>query len=314
MKTPILRPATEAVLFGFERIGMVIRIAWLPIVITIALSFLFCGLLIDPEEIFALAEAGEDPERIFESVFVSSPAPSGMFFLKSLAFSLVQMLVMSCVYVAITRASTLADYEPPEMPFYIALGGRELRYFVVRILYAILIIVATLLIGATGAGLAAVTAGIVSAAPSVNEALIITPAVAAGVWLVLIWLWVVLRFLPVLPIAAVENRIAFGEAWNMTKGNFWRLVLSGAMFLAIFEAVLIIFILALFVPAGLVLGLASALGASMIGAGALVLLAPLGIIAIVAVVVIAAFAVAAQAAWPARLYAYLSGCGEACRI
>ena len=313
MKTPILRPATEAVLFGFERIGMIIRIAWLPIVLSIGLFVGSYWLLVGgngPEfSDFNL----NDPEQIFEGL-IASPGFVSYYLLQVTLLPLLASLILSCVYVAATRASTLADYEPPNMPFYFALGGREIRYFIVRILYFILLIVASALIGSVGLGVAAITIGALDAVDGDGAPLMISLAVAVGFCLFVAWLWVVVRFLPVLPIAAIENRISFGDAWKMTKGNFWRLVMSGAMFLAIMEGVLFVFLLALFLPAIIVLGLIAAIGASIAGPGALIVLTPLVIIAIVAVVVIAAFALAARSAYTGRIYAYLSGCGEACKI
>lgn len=313
MKTPILRPATEAVLFGFERIGMVIRIAWLPIVLSIGLYVLAFGLLVGGHVSMAQDFDIENPERMLEGLS-ASPDFMTFYILQGTLLPLLASLILSCVYVAATRASTLAEYEPPNLPFYFALGERELRYFAARLLYAILIIVLMLVIGAVVAGVVALTIGTVGSLEGEGAAIVIALAAAVCIWLVLIWLWVILRFLPVLPIAAVENRIAFGDAWKMTKGNFWRLLLSGAMFLAILEGVLFVFMLALLLPAAVVLGIIAAVGASVIGAGALIVLAPLALLAIVAVVMIAAYALAAQAAYPARVYAYLSGCGDACKI
>ncbi len=313
MKTPILRPATEAVLFGFERIGMIIRIAWLPIVLVLGLYVVSFGILVGADAPMPVEFDGDNPERMFQQLFASPDFVSFSIF-QATIFPLAASLILSCVYVAATRASTLADYEPPNLPFYFALGARELRYFVVRLLYTILIIVATVIIGGLGAGVIALTVGTFEAIQGENGALMVALAGAIILSLILIWLWVVLRFLPVLPIAAVENRIAFGDAWKMTKGNFWRLVLSGAMFLAIMEGVLIVFFLALLLPAGVVLGLIAAIGASVVGSAAFIVLAPLVIIAVIAGIVLAAFVLAAQAAYPARIYVYLSECGEACRI
>jgi hypothetical protein len=223
-------------------------------------------------------------------------------------------LILSCVYVAATRASTLTDYEPPNLPFYFAIGGREIRYFIVRLLYTILAIVVTVFLGAIGAGVVVLAIGAVETVTGEGSAVVMALVGALVLWLILIWLWILLRFLPVLPIAAVENRIAFGDAWKMTKGNFWRLLLSGAMFIAILQGVLMVFILALFVPAAVVLGLVGVIGASVAGPGAFIVLAPLAIIGILALIVFAAFSLAAESAFPARIYAYLSGCGDACRL
>lgn len=313
MKTPVLRPATEAVLFGFERIGMVIRIAWLPIVIAIALYVVPFVLFMGGSIHETVQYSSGDPEAAIEALF-ESPGFIGFYILQSTILPLLASLVLSCVYVAATRASTLAEYEPPSLPFYFALGPRELKYWVTKILYAILIVLVTVVIASVGAGVAAGAVAGAEAMDGEAKALVIAPAVAIGIWLVLIWLWILLRFLPVLPIAAVENRIAFGDAWKMTKGNFWRLLLSGAMFLALLQGVTLILFVAIILPPAIILGLLAVFGAGFIGPAALILLVLLGLIVFAGMIALAAFALAAESAYPARIYAYLSGCGDACKI
>ena len=313
MKTPILRPATEAVLFGFERIGMVIRIAWLPIVLVIGLYVTMFSIFVGGDATLPAGIDSNNPERMIEGL-LASPGFMSFYILQAAFMPLAASLILSCVYVAATRASTLTDYEPPNLPFYFAIGGREIRYFIVRLLYTILAIVVTVFVGAIGAGVVVLAVGAVETVTGEGSAVVMALVGALVLWLILIWLWILLRFLPVLPIAAVENRIAFGDAWKMTKGNFWRLLLSGAMFIAILQGVLMVFILALFVPAAVVLGLVGVIGASVAGPGAFIVLAPLAIIGILALIVFAAFSLAAESAFPARIYAYLSGCGDACRL
>jgi hypothetical protein len=313
MKTPILRPATEAVLFGFERIGMVIRIAWLPIVIAIGLYAGAFFSLIGAAGFENLPVQTGDPEEAFKAIF-ESPGFMTFYALTSTLLPLLVSLVLSCVYVAVTRASTLAAYEPPNLPFYFTLGPREIRYFVARLLYVVLIILVTIAVVAAGAGVAAIAVGGVGAAEDQAKALVIAPAIALGVMLALVWLWVVLRFLPVLPIAAVENRIAFGDAWKMTKGNFWRILLSGAMFVAMLQGLIFVFILAIAVPAAIVLGVVAIFSAGIVGPAAFALMGLLVVVLIPGIIALAAFGLAAQAAYPARLYAYLSGCGDDCKI
>jgi len=311
MKTPVLRPPLEAVLFGFERIGMVIRIAWLPIVLSLVVYF---------ASIFALLGIGSlgeidwtAPEVVLERSMAHSSF-SQLYFLQSAVVPLVMSLILSCVYVAITRASTLAEYEPPSWPFYFALGSRELRYFVVRILYAILIIVSAVIFFGLIAGVVAAVVAVTGSIDAGANPLVIVPGAVAALWLFLVWVWIVMRFLPVLPIAAVENRIAFGDAWKMTKGNFWRLVVSGLFFLAIMHGVVFVLILIIFVPAAIVLGLVGAFASGVVGAGGFALVALLAVLVVPAFIAIGSFGLAAEAAFPARLYAYLSGCGDDCKI
>ncbi len=313
MKMPIMRPAIEAVLFGFERIGMVVRIAWLPIVICIGLFVAAFAMLVGVAGVEHLHDAAGDPEDMMAAI-MASPGFMTFYALQFTVMPIVVALILSGVYVAVTRASTLADYEPPNLPFYFAVGPREIRYVIARILYAIILGLTMMAIAIPAAGIAFAAVSGVEALDGDARALVIAPAVGLGLWLILIWLWVLVRLLPVLPIAAVENRIAFGDAWKMTKGNFWRLLFSGAMFLAIFQGVLSTLMFVLILPAVVIVGLIVGLAAGFVGPAALVGLGVLVLLLIPVIVVLAAFSLAAQAAYPARVYAYLSGCGDDCKI
>lgn len=325
MKAPVLRPPVEAVLFGFERIGMVVRLAWLPIVLCFLLyagAFVQFGgagdfAFIAPaaSEMAASGDASDRIRDIAERVAsMQGGMGAGYMILQSTLLPLLASLILSCVYVAVTRASARADYEPPRLPFYFAIGGRELRYFAVRILYAIV----AMLSGAVFfLGMAAALAlGVALATPleGAAKAVSIAPAAAVAVALLIAWIGILVRLLPVFPIAAVENRIAFGDAWRMTKGQALRLLASGVFFMAMLQATLLALLLIIILPAAIVFGLVAAIGYAAFGTASLVIFAPLALLAVPAIVAIVAFGVAAEAAFPARLYAYLSGCGEDCKI
>ncbi|MEM8771534.1 MAG: hypothetical protein AAGD92_07790 [Pseudomonadota bacterium] len=313
MKTPVLRPAIESVLFGFERIGMVIRVAWLPLVVAIGLYVVSFGLLVG----FADVQGWKIETDGFDELFATVVGSAGLvtfFVLQSTILPLIVSLVLSCVYVAVTRASTVADYEPPSMPFYFALGARELRYFAARLLYGIIISIAGAIF--LGLGFVAVAAGI-AGAEALNgyaKALTIAPAAALALAAFFLWLWVSLRFIPVLPIAAVENRIDFGAAWNMTKGNFWRLAVSGLFFLTLLEGMVWALLFLFFLPALIVLALIGGLLFSVAGPAGFLIIGLIVVVLLPAVIAIAAFTLAAEAAYPARLYAYLTDCGDRCKI
>lgn len=310
-KMPILRPATEAVLFGFERIGMAIRIAWLPIVLVLAMY---------AAVFWSLAGAGlldaikaEDPESALEGLAMS---PGFLLFMNGggMALGIASSLILSCIYVAMTRAAALADYEPPRLPFYFALGGREIRYFLTQIVYALIILLAGVAASGFGAVIFLFIAAGLNGASETAKAAILAPAFAVCIVLFILWLWVAMRFLPALPIAAIENRIDFGGAWKMSKGNFLRIALSGAMFAAMLQALVIVILVAVLLPPGVVLGLLAAFGYALAGPPSLSILALIVLAFIPGMILLAAFAAAAEAAWPARVYAYLSDCGDACKI
>lgn len=312
MKTPIMRPPLEAILFGFERIGMVIRIAWLPIVLVILLyagSFvLLAGAGLSTADISA-----SGPEEAIEALVENGGFVAG-YFAFSIIMPFIAMLLLACVYVAVMRAATYSDFEPPSLPFYFALGSRELRYFATQILYGIIIGVSAFVTAGLVFGAIGLTAVATEALDGQAKALIAAPGAALAIWIVLVWLWIVLRLLPVLPIAAVENRISFGDAWAMTKGNFWRLLISGALFVSVLQGVVIMLLIIFFIPAAVIIGLLAVVGFGVVGPAAFALFVLLALFLIPAIIALASFSLAAEAAFPARIYAYLSGCGEECRI
>ncbi len=312
MKTPIMRPPLEAILFGFERIGMVIRIAWLPIVLVMVL-YLGSFVLLGMGSLSDVDFSSDDPEAALEALGGSSSFLAGYVAICSI-MPLIAMLLLSCVYVAIIRASTFANFEPPSLPFYFALGARELRYFVTRILYGIIVGVTAVIMAGLVFGAVGLTVVASEAVAGQAKALIIAPGVTLAIWIFLVWLWVALRLLLALPIAAIENRISFGDAWNMTKGNFWRLLISGALFVSVLQGVVFMLFIIFFIPAAIIIGLLAFAGFGVVGPVAFVLFALLALFLIPAIIALASFSVAAEAAFPARLYAYLTGCGDDCRI
>lgn len=314
VKTPILRPATEALLVGFERLGLMLRIAWLPILIVLVLYAVGFVPLVMSANFDDIGRALERHELTSVRLGWNRGAFMAAYILDMSVLPFAAMLILSCVYVEITKAATRADYAPPRLPFYFALGARELRYFIVRILYALVIFAAAIAALVAGAAVFGVATLLTSAVHGRAAMLVVAPACAAEIAIVLAWLWVVVRFLPALPIAAVENRIAFADAWKMSKGNFWRLLLSGAAFLAMLAALRLVFAIALIAPAALVIAFVAGFGVGVFGPVALAALALIAVALIPAAISLAAFSVAAQAAYPARIYAYLSGCGDACKI
>ena len=323
----MLRPVLEAVTFGFERIGMMIRIAWFPIVLTIALHAALFSMIFDFSHFEgALQEAAGEtlsdsrsPEAAFEDSLEDAfeeigPGGVGGFVLLSILGSLLSALLFAPVLVAATRASTLADYEPPSWPIYFAMGGREIRYFVVQFLYGLLIIALSVLAGGVAIGAIAGMSELLSSMDGPLRLFVSAVGALIGAGAIFIAIWVALRFITVLPIAAVENRIDFGAAWRMTKGNFWRVVLSGLFFINILPAATGVLFIAMLAPALIILLLAGGVLSSIAGAAAYGLVGLAVLFLIPAVIAVASFSLGAQAAFPARLYAYLSGCGDDCKI
>ncbi|MEL6370395.1 MAG: hypothetical protein AAFY84_05790 [Pseudomonadota bacterium] len=325
-KLPFLRPGLEAILFGFERIGMIIRIAWLPLLLTFAVIAGMIGFfMVDTgafdrvyEAMEVVAEEGEDGLETFEveleDAFIDDAEFIGAYFVFNVVMMVVPLILMACVYVAVMRAATLAAYEPPTLPFYFALGGRELRYALVTLLLIVLVFVIMIAMFALIGGVTAGGAAIADTFGIVESPIFAAPMAAIVVAIVIAALIIGVRFLPVLPLAAIENRISFGDAWRLTSGNSFRLLIAGAFFLAMLQGTLFVVFLMVFIPTLIVLAIVGSLAAAIsnILAGIVVFIGVL--IAIAGFIGFAAFSVGAQSAFPGRVYAYLTNCGEDCKI
>ncbi|MEO1015456.1 MAG: hypothetical protein AAFX08_09755 [Pseudomonadota bacterium] len=320
MKLPMLRPVLEAVTFGFDRIGMMIRIAWLPILLVIALQIGAGAMICDSFGVFDNAEVidldalGEPNIDLDEIDIQVDPGSVGGAFLWLLVVGLGTVLLFAPVLVAATRAATRDDYEPPSGPAYFAMGPRQVRYAIVQIVYGLLVLLLAVLFGGAaftvGAGAVAVAVDM----ESQLSPLLASSGITAGIAIAIIGIWIGLRFLPVLAIAAVEDRIAFGDAWTMTKGNFWRLVLSALFFLQILQGATYVLFIVFVVPVLVIAALIAGAISGLIGPAAFVLVGLAALVLLPAVIAVAAFSLGAQAAYPGRVYAYLSGCGDDCKI
>lgn len=326
MKLPILRPGVEAVVYGFERIGMAIRIGWFPILLVLiaygAILALAGGAFVASD----IGEAGQttrievedmdDFEVAVEEFFEDGPGAglmAGFFVLWALG-PFIALVLLSCVYVAITRSATHSDYEPPSGPVFFRLGGREFRYFAARVLYSIISAVIMIFFGLLAVG----TLGLgIAGAEGIGGSFGVSVGSVGGAAALIIGylgVWFAMRFLPALPIAAVENKIEFGEAWKLTKGTIFRLPLSGFFFVALNAAVGYALLILIFLPVLIILGLIGGIGAGLTGGFSFAVFALMIPIGIAGVLAVSAFSVATEAAFAARLYAYLTDCGDECRV
>lgn len=294
-----MAPPLEAIQFGFNRIGMVLRIAWLPYLLVI-------GLYIGAVALLTIAGAGLDgiAESDFDGGF-DLVAPGVGAVILFIGMVLLGGVILSCISVAVTRAAAEDGYTPPGGWAYFALGPREVRYFVVQLLYGILASVSMLV--TVGVIFALIALIAVASEPLEGESklFIIGPGAILILLSFLTWLWIVLRFALVMPIAAIENRIAFGDAWAITKRNFWRLVVSGLIFSVVLQAVIFFAFVALLLIGLFVFGVFAAMAAVVwepIGAIGVLASFLIGVPAYFAIV---AFAFGAQLAYYALVYKYL---------
>lgn len=204
--------------FSWQNLFLLLRLSWLPVaILVIAMIALFYG--------FGSAAFAED------EAFPTGPFAGANEGLLALGFVLllVGSLAFVPAYVIVSRKAA-GGYTPPSGVFAgFRFGGREWRVIGAFLLWYLLLSVAYFAIafglglvfalgmvglgeGATG-GASAVLFGVVGA--------------LAGLIAVCALMFFVVRSMLFVPLAAIENRVAFGDAWRATKGNFWRLVAVG---------------------------------------------------------------------------------------
>jgi hypothetical protein len=308
MKLPILRPAVEAIVFAFENIISIARIAWLPVLLVILLYcmsfFAFLGIGVGD-----VIGGGEGIDATMERAF-GGPGLFGFYIAQFTVLPVVAMLLLACVYVAIIRAAVERDHAFPSGIAFFQLGVREIRFVLTQILYGLFIGVSAFIMIVILAATAWLTSAAIEAVDSAAQFLIIAPVVVLVVFVFMIWLWLVLRFLPVTAIAAVENRIAFGDAWSMTRGNFWRIIGAGLLFIFLYQAVVTVFAIVAVIPGLLVAGIFFSAGAALGEVIAVIGLVFLVIIGAIFLAALIAFGAGAEISFPARIYAHLSGRAE----
>ena len=210
--------------FAARRLGLFFRLAWLPLLLSVggtAVIFTALG-----TGFFQAAAIGADPY---------ANADWGRIAL-GYALSLLGLLAFVPAYVVLTRAAA-GGYEPPRGLFAgLRFGGREGRVIGAAVLWFLLFmaiyfgitIVSTLLIGG-------ISAALIGTGDGGGFVLI---GILGFLMFLAIFGFVIffsVRSLLFIPMAATENRIALGDAWAATKGNFWRLFAVGlVLYLAVF--------------------------------------------------------------------------------
>lgn len=211
-KLPIGETIRSAYEFTLGHLGTIIGLIWVPMVAIAVLQFLPYG----------LGDNTVTPDQ--------NAAAAGAAALRSIAFTLLILLLYACVNVAVMRQA-LGLRKGPAM-VYFTLGWTELR--LAGAVLALGLIVTVLMIVLVVAVIAVSTAGAALANKALTAALA-GAVVLAGLCVILVSV-VRLAFL-IVPVTVVENKISFERGWLLTRGNFWRI--SAVMFAVTLPIVLI---------------------------------------------------------------------------
>ena len=183
--------------FAFGQLGTIIGLIWAPMVAIAVLTFL-------PHVLGGSGEALAEQSR----------AAAGAAMLRDLVFWVTDMVLASCVYVAVTRQA-LGLRSGPAI-FHFSVGLAELRVTGATMLLRLIAFAL-----AIGIVLAMVAAALIAGA---NEVVAVASAATVGIagGLGLLYVLTQLGFLLV-PVTVAEQRISLERVWTLAKGNFWRI-------------------------------------------------------------------------------------------
>ena len=210
--------------FAAKRIDLFFRLAWLPLLLSVAGTAIVITAF--DAGLFASARTGADPY---------ADADWGRMAI-GYGLSLLGLVAFVPAYVVMTRAAA-GGYEAPRGLFAgLRFGGREGRVIGAAILWFLLFLaiyfgitlVSSLLIGGVTGALMGTGGG---------DGFVLAAVVGFAMFLAIfgVVIYFSVRSLLFIPMAATENRIALGDAWAATKGNFWRLFAVGlVLYLAAF--------------------------------------------------------------------------------
>jgi hypothetical protein len=208
-KIPVGRTIADSYNFTFGHIGAVIGLIWLPLVIYTVGQFFI----------------GNYTTGLVNS---NDPTAVGRAVLLSFSFALVSLFFTAIIGVSLTRQAMTP--RSGSIIAHFALGPTEVSYFVS--LLAIFLVMLTLYIALVFADVMVESVGVAVLQASGQGATTAGKLVAAIILLLLftfdlgalVYIGVRLAAL-VAPVTVAEGKMDIIRAWQMTKGNFWRLLL-----------------------------------------------------------------------------------------
>jgi hypothetical protein len=276
-KLPVFK--TVGQVFGFvveRRFFTLLRLIWFPALLSVLAG---SGPAIYQFQKFGGQEVA--PEAVW--ALFADPIYQGLY-----ALNLVVSFVLSAVIaVCVHRMIFFGDTRPGTY-FYLRFTAEEWRYVLAFILYSLAVTIAVALpIGGHFAVLFTQDPELFRRpGPEMMQTIVSDPRtwIAYGLGL-LFALTMLTRFGLVFPIIVAEGRLSFARSWELTRGNFWRLI--GFWIITVILAILLIMLVGMvFLFAMVAMMGAIALGGETVGAlGILVFAAPLVISALVYVVV-----------------------------
>lgn len=203
-KIPVLSSIRYAYGFTFGHLGTIIGLVWLPMVILAVAGY------------FVMSHYyGTFPAAVAEG----NPAAIGQSAVIVLMWSLVSLLISAIMYTAITQHA-LGRRDKPAI-VHLALGMTEIRVFGALIGFAAIIVLFLI-----GYGVASGTAMALSVRTALAGVKLAAGLFTLGLLLAMFYALVRLSFL-LIPATVAEKKIGLARAWQLSRGNFWRIVAIG---------------------------------------------------------------------------------------
>jgi hypothetical protein len=203
-KIPVGATIAQAYRFVFAKFFSILSIVWLPIVV-LGVG----GLLVTRQSaIFSGAMAGRNLSALGPALMVLLP-----FYILALLLILMQIVGITEQALGTRKGS----------PFFYINVGRPLWLLAGTVLLFVLLFVGVALAAGLGASLLTLLVKLLSGVSRALSVLFLVVGMLA-VYLGLIYVTVRLSFL-MTPVVVAENRIGLGRAWQLGKGNFWRMFL-----------------------------------------------------------------------------------------
>jgi hypothetical protein len=208
-KIPVGKTISSAYGFTFGHVGTVIGLIWLPLLIYYVGRFF----IVNYAQVVAAS---------------ADPSSAGHAALILIGFWFLSVFFIAIIGVSITRQAMTPKqgniivhfaFGQTELNFFLAL----LAVFVVMLAVYIAVVIVSAVVGGVVGGVASAAAG---AAASINNKLLVTGIITAVALLAaaaLIYIGVRLMFL-VAPVTVAEGKVDLIRAWQLARGNFWRML------------------------------------------------------------------------------------------
>lgn len=234
-KGPIMEPkirigevAGQGISFAAENLVTAVRLAWPYLVLALISQLIF------------LENGGYSIQYHSQMGKVVNYPDSWPLFWLAMACYLLSLIVFMPVSVLLYRMAA-KQIEAPDGFFYFQWGSRETKLLLATILFFLIVFAAAL--GAFAPFMLLMAGGMMAGlSGGIANLLMGLGMVAFGFLLI----WFLVRTVLILPVAAIEDRVALAAAFNMTKGHFWRLLsVFALLFLALIAAQILIAIMQL---------------------------------------------------------------------